>query len=308
MNVRNVLPRDAIPSIDDPTFGAKYIGEPRDEVAVVEGDPARAYPFRILGYHEIVNDVVDGRALAVTWCPICWSAAVYERTVGDRTLTFGTSGKLADDALVMYDRETESEWKQTIGQAFAGDLAGTELEVVPAPIMTWERFVETYPNGLVLQPDRGPGGTRSREIYDLEPYERYLAAEEFGLSAMRGVGETRDWERTDLEAKTLVLGVTHGDAAVGYPIERVDRAGGVVTDHVGDLDVVVTLADHTLEAYEDPGYDYEFDDGVLRADGTTWDPHTGQGADGRSLDRVPARRMLAFAWQDAHGPDAFFES
>ncbi|MFT4947740.1 MAG: hypothetical protein ACI8TL_001989, partial [Natronomonas sp.] len=88
MNVQSVLPKDAIPSIDDPSFGQEFFGDPDDEVIVVDGDPPRAYPVRVLSYHEIVNDVVDGRPVAVTWCPICWSAAVYDRTVDGKTLTF----------------------------------------------------------------------------------------------------------------------------------------------------------------------------------------------------------------------------
>ncbi|SDM42655.1 Protein of unknown function [Haloarchaeobius iranensis] len=118
MNVRNVLPRDAIPSVDDPTYDpvAEYDGDGDDEVVVVDGEQARAYPVRYLHYHEIVNaEASDGSPVAVTWCPLCGSAVVYERTVATddgadpRTLTFGVSGKLADDDLVMYDRETESE-------------------------------------------------------------------------------------------------------------------------------------------------------------------------------------------------------
>jgi hypothetical protein len=329
MNVRNVLPKDAIPSIDDPEFGRDYFGEPADEVVVLEAEPPRAYPFRILGYHEIVNDVLppdesgnttgtgrgaeddgglEGVPVAVTWCPICWSSVVYDRRVDGRTLTFGTSGKLADDALVMYDRETDSEWKQPSGTAIAGELVGRELDAIPAPILTWEKFQASYPDGVVLQPDWGsePEGSPA-EFYELAPYERYLADEAFGLPAMRGVGEPRSWNRTDVEPKTLVLGIVDGDDAVGYPIERVDRAGGVVTDSVGSLDVVVVLAGHTLEAYRDPGSEYELEADRLRADGTTWDPHTGASADGRRLERVPARRMLAFAWQDDHGPGSFFD-
>ncbi|MFB6151786.1 MAG: DUF3179 domain-containing protein [Haloarculaceae archaeon] len=308
MNVQNVLPRDAIPSIDDPAFGPDYFGDPDDEVIVVDGDPARAYPIRVLSYHEVVNDVVDGRPLAVTWCPICWSAVVYDRTVDGRTLEFGMSGKLADDALVMYDRETESEWKQTTGTAIAGDLEGTRLTVLSAPMVSWERFAADNPDGVVLQPVRGDGSTRSsRETYDMEPYERYAESGEFGLYGMRGEGERRSWDREDIDAKTVVLGVEAGDEAVGYPLPRIEAAGGVVTDSVGGHSIVVVATDDGVHAFEDPGFTFERRDGSLRADGTTWDAATGESADGRTLERVPTRRLFAFAWQDAHGRDAFFD-
>jgi len=310
MNVRSVLPRDAIPSIDDPAFDREYVGEDDDEVIVVDdASPARAYPIRILSYHEIVNDTVDGRPIAVTWCPICWSAAVYDRTVDGRTLTFGTSGKLADDALVMYDRETDTEWQQTTGEAISGALAAHRLTMLPAPIVTWERFAAKHPGGVVLQPVRGSdteSGRSPREAYDIRPYERYAASEEFGLYGMRGEGRRRTWDRDDLEAKTVVLGIERGGEATGYPIRRVEAAGGVVTDAVGGLDVVVFAADGTAHAFEDPGFDFETREAAVRGDGATWAPDTGSSSDGRRLERVPARRLFAFGWQDAHGPDAFY--
>ena len=240
MEIQDVLPRDAIPSIDDPSFGTEYFGDDDDDVIVVESDPPRAYPVRILSYHEIVNDVLeapieseksalvdaeantDQHPIAVTWCPICASGAVYVRVVDGQVLTFGTSGKLADDALVMYDRETESEWKQPLGKAISGPLDGHELESVPAPMMPWRQFRSEYPNGVVLQPVHGgendPHGRSPRAAYDMERYDEYDAADAFGLRAMRGEGPERTWDREDIDAKTTVLGIVHNGEAVGYPI------------------------------------------------------------------------------------------
>ena len=310
MNVESVLPCDAIPSIDNPTFGEEYFGEADDEVIVVDGDPPRAYPIRILSYHEVVNEVIDGRPIAVTWCPICWSAVVYDRFVDGRTLTFGMSGKLADDALVMYDRETESEWKQPTGAAIDGELLGATLSRIPSPMVSMKRFRADHPDGVVLQPVRGgeePGKQAASAVYDMEPYERYVNSEEFGLYGMRGQGERRTWERTDLDAKTVVLGIEVDGAATGYPIPRVEAAGGLVTDTVGETDVLVVATDDGIHGFEDPGYDFKFNDGILRADGTTWDPVTGESEDGRRLTRIDGPRLFAFAWQDAHGEDAFYE-
>jgi hypothetical protein len=311
MNVRQVLDKDAIPSIDDPTFGEDYIGEDGDRVLAVEGDPPRAYPFRILNFHEIANDTVGGDPLAVTWCPLCASAVVYERTVDGRTLTFGVSGKLADDDLVMYDRETGSEWKQSLGECIAGPLAGTELTARPASVLTWAQFTDRYPEGAVLQPAHEPSEAASDTDdpapveYAEDPYREYFEADGFGLDAHRD-GESREWDREGLGAKTVVLGIERDDEAVGYPAGRVRAAGGVVTDEVGDMPVVV-FASEELHAFENPGYAFEHDDGRFRADGTVWDPVTGESADGRKLTPVPARRLFAFTWQDDHGPDAFYE-
>jgi hypothetical protein len=379
MEVRDVLPRDAIPSVDDPQFVTDYDGDPDDEVVVLDwADPPRAYPVRYLHFHEIVNDVVpvdesddsgDATAtsapaehtdvpVAVTWCPLCGSAVVYERvvetdgetndaeTVGDhseegtdttRTLTFGVSGKLADDDLVMYDRETESEWKQSLGRAISGPLAGSDLAVRPASLTTWATFQETTPAGLVLAPPGGASEAASdtddpTEIdYDTGVYDDYLTGEGFGLSAHRGTGQSREWDREDLHPKTVVLGLTDDSetgardaavggagadtSAVGVPRPVVDSAGGVVTLAVGDTDAVVFATPDGLHAYRDPGYDFDSvadsggDDAHptrFRADDTVWHGATGTSEDGRRLDRLPARRLFAFTWQDDHGPDAFY--
>ncbi|MFC7045264.1 DUF3179 domain-containing protein [Halobacteriaceae archaeon GCM10025711] len=312
MNVRNVLPRDAIPSVDDPAFGDAYDGDPDDEVIVVAGDPARAYPVRFLHYHEIVNDVVDGTPVAVTWCPLCGSAVVYDRTVDGRTLTFGVSGKLADDDLVMYDRETGSEWKQSLGECIAGDLSGASLTVLPAAMTTWARFRADHPAGVVLRPPGGASEAASETDdpapidYDEEPYRAYFEMDGFGLAAHRGTGG-RAWDREDLDPKAVVLGVESGDDALGFPLPRVEDAGGGVEASVGDRSVVVFATSDGIHAFENPGLSFApDDDGGFRADGARWDGATGESDDGRTLDRVPSKRLFAFAWQDDHGPGSFF--
>ena len=107
-------PKDGIPAIDRPQFVP--VGEtrnlaPREPVISVRiGSEARAFPLRILIWHEIVNDTVGGTPIAVTWCPLCNSSVAFDCRVGGRTLSFGTTGKLRNSDLVMYDRETESWW------------------------------------------------------------------------------------------------------------------------------------------------------------------------------------------------------
>lgn len=328
MEIQDVLPRDAIPSIDDPSFGADYFGDDDDDVIVVESDPPRAYPVRILSYHEIVNDVLGGslyseqapsfdreandeqQPIAVTWCPICASGAVYVRMVDEQVLTFGTSGKLADDALVLYDRETESEWKQPLGEAINGPLEGHELDIVPAPMMSWQRFRSEYPNGIVLQPVHGgrddPQGRSPRAAYDITRYDQYEAAEAFGLRAMRGEGPERAWDREDIDAKTTVFGLVHDGEAVGYPVPQVRAEGGVVSDSIGGLNVLIVSSGSEIHAFEHPGHRFELRDGTLYGDDVSWNLVTGRSGDDRQLTRVPARRLYAFAWQDDHGRESFY--
>ena len=165
-------PKDGIPSIDEPKFVA--VAESKDlaptEPVVgltIEGD-ARAYPLRILTWHEIVNDVVGGVPVAVTYCPLCNSAIVFDRRVDGTATEFGTTGKLRNSDLVMYDRATESWWQQFLGQAIVGERTGTLLRIIPARLESWERFAARHPEGKVLVPNNP--GMRS---YGMNPYAGY---------------------------------------------------------------------------------------------------------------------------------------
>ena len=99
-------------------------------VLTVDGG-TKIYPVQILIWHEIVNDSIADRPVSVTYCPLCNSAVAFDRTLGDQVLDFGTSGKLYQSALIMYDRQTESLWSHFTGEAVAGELTGTELERFP---------------------------------------------------------------------------------------------------------------------------------------------------------------------------------
>ena len=319
MNVRQVPPKDAIPSVDDPTF--RRIHEPADEVVVgleVDGD-ARAYPLRYLDYHEIVNDRVGGVPVAITWCPLCGSAIVYDRRVddatatdGERVLSFGVSGKLADDDLVMYDRETDTEWKQSSGVAIAGPLNGRELTVRPAAVTTWERFTEAHAEARVLAPPGGrseaasAGDDPAPITYDERPYTGYFESDGFGLAARRGTDDGREWPRDDVDPKTVVLGIERDGDALGVSLPDLERAGGVATVTVGGTDAVVFATDDGIHAFENPDLAFTPTGDGFRADGVTWDGATGRSDDGRTLERLPARRLFAFAWRDDHGDDAFW--
>ncbi len=165
-------PKDGIPSIDRPDF--KAVAEIRDlapnEPVIgleIAGD-ARAYPLRILIWHEIVNDVVGERPVTVTYCPLCNSAVVFDRRVGGRLLDFGTTGKLRNSDLVMYDRQTESWWQQFTGEAVVGELLGDELKLIPARLESFAEFTARHPTGKVLVPN-----SPSMRRYGTNPYVSY---------------------------------------------------------------------------------------------------------------------------------------
>ena len=313
VNVRRVVPRDAIPSVEDPSFGKQYDGD-ADDTAVEGGQRPRAYPIRYLHYHEIVNDIIGDDPVAVTWCPLCGSAVVYDRRHRGQVLEFGVSGKLADDDLVMYDRETESEWKQSSGECITGRFAGESLSVRPGAMLSWREFRESFPDGVVLQPPGGESEAASDDDstapidYDASPYRDYFAGAGFGLAAHRGTDDGREWIREDLRPKTAVLGVETDDAALGFPLPRVLDAGGVVRTTVGGRPVLVVATEAgEIHGFADPGIPFEWTEGELVGDGTTWNPATGRAADGCRLERLATRRVFAFAWQDDHGPDAFYD-
>ncbi|MDQ3557578.1 MAG: DUF3179 domain-containing protein [Pseudomonadota bacterium] len=174
-------PKDGIRSIDEPAFARLENGtasgwaselSPNEAVIALDVEvDARAYPLRILIWHEIVNDIVGGVPVAVTYCPLCNSALTFRRSLGGRVLDFGTTGKLRNSDLVMYDRQTESWWQQFTGEAIVGELTGAELELVPSRLVSFGQFATEFPNGRVLV----PADPQARE-YGRNPYLRYDAA------------------------------------------------------------------------------------------------------------------------------------
>jgi hypothetical protein len=164
-------PKDGIPAIDAPTFkplAEVDIPETEPVIGLLLGGEARAYPLRVLMWHEIANDEIGGVPVAVTYCPLCNAAVVFDRRVGDRVLDFGTTGKLRHSDLVMYDRQTESWWQQFEGRAIVGELAGTVLAVIPARLESLASFAARAPGGRVLVPN-----DPDARNYGLTPYYGY---------------------------------------------------------------------------------------------------------------------------------------
>ena len=165
--------KDGIPSIDNPTFASPdQVDIPPQEavIGINSTAEARAYPLRILMWHEIVNDSFDGRDIAVTYCPLCNTGIVFDRTLDGETLEFGTTGKLRHSDLVMYDRTTETWWQQFTGQAIVGELMGAELEMLPSRLESYAMFLERNAERdmAVLVPD----GTFRRD-YGRNPSVNY---------------------------------------------------------------------------------------------------------------------------------------
>lgn len=166
-------PPDGIPPLDTPKFETVAEADawlkPNEPVISFRlGNEARAYPLQVLIWHEIVNDVVGGRPVAVTFCPLCNAAIVFDRRVNGQALRFGTTGNLRYSDLIMWDDQTESWWQQFTGEAIVGDMTGTRLEFLPAQTVAWADFQAAFPQGQVLSKDTG-----YLRSYGQNPYTGY---------------------------------------------------------------------------------------------------------------------------------------
>jgi hypothetical protein len=253
--MRTMVPPDHIAAITEPAFaddwsdldipeGAELPGLV-DETAVigVERDGrARAYPLAVLDWHEVVNDSFGG-PLLVTYCPLCGSAVVAERTVAGSATLFGVSGKLYRGDLVMYDAATESLWSQLLATAIQGPRTGDRLSILPSRLTSWGSWREAHPDTEVLLPPPHSNTVRGRDA--TAPYfnSKYNYEEQNQLIGY-------DSEHGDLTPRTLVVGISHGGVARAYPYPTV-RDEGVINDRISGLAVVVTVTpDGGLAAYD----------------------------------------------------------
>lgn len=164
--------KDGIPSIDKPSFTSidkvQNISPRAPTLSIEINGEAKSYPLSILIWHEIVNDVVGGVPVAVSYCPLCNAGIVFDRRLDGQTLSFGTTGKLRYSDLVMYDRESESWWQQFSGKAIVGKYTGKELKRYPARFESLALFKKRHPKGKLLLPP-----TASYRDYGRIPYVRY---------------------------------------------------------------------------------------------------------------------------------------
>jgi uncharacterized protein DUF3179 len=239
-------PPDGIPSLDNPRFVAvadslDVLDRVEPVIAVEVNGDARAYPARIMIWHEIVNDTVGGVPVAITYCPLCNSAIAFVRRVRGVETTFGTSGALYASSLVMYDRATESLWTHFDGRAVIGMLTGDQLEVIAAPLMSWSTFVERYPDGLVLDETR----TGFDRAYGTNPYAGYdNPSTEPAL--FTGFLDTRE------VAKERIAGIQINGDARAYRLSTISSADGVAatSDSVGGVSVVILWEEGQVSALD----------------------------------------------------------
>ncbi|MBP2029905.1 hypothetical protein J2755_000839 [Methanohalophilus levihalophilus] len=166
-------PMDGIPSIDNPEFVSvaeadDWIADNELVLALIYNDKKRVYPLQIMVWHEIVNEEINGEPILITYCPLCGSGIAYERTIDGEPVEFGTSGKLYNSNLVMYDRKTNSYWTQIDGLAIVGELTGTELTAISIDTVAWRDWKVAHPDSEVLSQNTG-----FDRRYGTDPYGSY---------------------------------------------------------------------------------------------------------------------------------------
>jgi Protein of unknown function (DUF3179) len=239
-------PPDGIPPIDDPRFlapgDASFLADREPVLAVeVDGD-ARAYPLQILTWHEIVNDEIGGVPVSVTYCPLCNTGIAFKRpTIDGQLLDFGTSGKLYNSNLVMYDRQSGTYWAQATGLAIVGPYSGEQLGFVPAGIVSFADWKAEHGDGLVLS--RATGFERP---YGENPYAGLDTSERPFLFA----GELDE----RLPATSRVLGIVRPGDVVAFPYDIVSAGaiGGwaVVMERVAETRIAVFWKAGTASALD----------------------------------------------------------
>ncbi|MGJ3242611.1 MAG: DUF3179 domain-containing protein [Opitutales bacterium] len=214
--------KDAIPSMDRPKFlnvnQVDYLKPGEPVIGVSIGGESRAYPLRLLLGHEVVNDQLGDQFIAVTYCPICGTAMVFDRVVGGAILEFGVSGLLHKGDLVLYDRSTESLWSQIGMEALSGPYTGSSLTLIPASYSTWAAWRKEQPQGQVLSLETG---------YDRD-YRRvpFLGAAPYGEN-----GFVHRARRADDPEDFFVLGLVEKGYQKAYSLADLAKTDGV-TDTV----------------------------------------------------------------------------
>jgi hypothetical protein len=226
-------PQDGIPSIDNPKFqSVQEADEILDDSELILGlninGNIRAYPLQILVWHEIVNDVVGGEPIAVTYCPLCFTNQVFNRTLSDgNVMEFGTSGKLYNSNLVMYDRTSNSLWSQALGEGIVGDYSSIKLERHPFDIAYWKEWKKLYPESKVLSRDTG-----SIRPYGADPYGDYYSNDLILFPVANNDKK--------LGLKEIVIGLEHKNQYKAYKLRDIETKK-IINDVVDDMKISLVL-------------------------------------------------------------------
>ena len=293
-------PKDGIPSIDNPVFAdvqsSQFMSNSDTVIGLEINGEAKAYPIFILVWHEIVNDQVGDTPVSVTYCPLCYTNQVFERIIDGQEVEFGTSGKLYNSNLLMYDRLTESYWSQALGMAVKGELSGYRLNLVPFDVITWGDWKKLHPDTLVLTTDTGY--IRS---YATDPYGNYYTEPRIMFPV----------EHSDdrLFPKEIIIGFNEDGIYKAYKQNDIE-SNVIINDLIGETPVMlVSLFSENSRAFErivnDVQLDFVFNDGKILDVQTNseWN-YDGLSISGKyqgeKLHRMPIEPGFWFEWVAFH--------
>jgi hypothetical protein len=295
-------PKDGIPSIDNPKFAnvseSQFMSNSDMVIGLEINGEVKAYPIFILVWHEIVNDTVGGTPVSVTYCPLCYTNQVFERMVNGKEVEFGTSGKLYNSNLLMYDRLTDSYWSQALGIAVKGELTGYELNLIPFDVITWGDWKALHSDTLVLTTDTGH--IRS---YATDPYGSYYTEPRIMFPV-----EHRD---DRMSPKEIVIGFNQGTTYKAYKQNDIE-SNVIINDSIGETPILLaSLFSENSRAFvrviDEQKLDFVYDDGKFfdTQSNSEWN-YDGQAISGKyegnQLERMPIEPGFWFAWVAFH-PD-----
>lgn len=206
--------KDGIPALNRPEFvagdEASFLSDKDRVLGLSYNGVVRAYPIRILNYHEIVNDVLDGEPVVVTFCPLCGSGTAFLSTVQNIPLNFGVSGLLYNSDVLMFDRQTDSLWSQLMSQAISGPMKGQRLTALPISHTSWREWKSRHPDTEVLTTQTG-----FRRNYNADPYPNYSRSGKLYAPVNRS---SKLYKR-----KELVMGLELDGQFKVYPFEELEK-------------------------------------------------------------------------------------
>ncbi len=218
-------PKDGIPAILKPKFvsakkaGREFLKESDRVLGIEMRGMTKAYPIKILNWHEIVNDKIFGKNIIVTFCPLCGTGMVFDGSVRGHEMSFGVSGLLYQSDMLLYDHKTESLWSQIRSEAIAGPMTGAKLKLISSTHTTWKQWRKLHPKTLVLSNQTG-----FRRNYDRDPYKGYNKRPDL----MFPVGK----QNRAYHPKERVIGIEVNGRYKAYPFIELAKVNSSVNDVV----------------------------------------------------------------------------
>jgi uncharacterized protein DUF3179 len=288
--------KDGIPALTNPELidagAADYLTD--DELVFgisINGD-VRAYPLRIMDWHEMFNDVIGGVPVSLAYCTLCASGILFDtRRPDGSTFTFGSSGFLFRSNKLMYDHQTQSLWNQFTGKPVVGNLADSEIELktLPVAITTWKDWRTQHPDTRVLAIETG----FVRDYKPGKPYGDYFESEDLLFPALV--------DRDDLDPKEYVFALRSSGVDKAWPLASFSTTP-VINDVAGALSLTLVgdASSRTVRAYRTDGTLFEKTDDPrqLVAKGETWavTEEALTNASGQAFPRLPGHIAYWFAW------------